>query len=301
MEQRTLAFDRPGLTDVIFFVYRIVNITAHDPARYQGLAAAGYGPSDMAEIASLGATFHDQMDAQYSIQIPDSGYALDSLYVAFAQDPDVGNASLNYSNFNLVFGTSLAWKSDFREPTWQFPIDVFQPPFAQAPGFLAEAFLRAPVTSPSGPIVIGSNTTGGAPFPDAVGGSALWRRLSGNILPTDGTCSVANPTVRHFCQLVQVGVDTRYFMSSGPVRLGPGQSSILIVAQVQAPALQSVIGPFIGGDMKPGLPVDGARLVSGLDTLRVLDRAAGWVTHSAVTGDGVSDANPTLTHARAPG
>jgi len=302
VDQRTMSFDTPGLEDVVFVIQRLVNVTARDPAAYQQLAAVGYGPDDIAGIAALGATFQDRMEQKYQIQIPDGGYPLDSLYVSYEEDSDIGSAGSNYSNLNLVLASGFAWKSDFREPTWQYPADIFAPPFAQAPGFVANAYLRTPTSLFAGAprIWMSGNFTGGAPFPTPVGVSRLWRNSSGNLLPTDGTCSLQFPKPRHFCYLAQVPVDTRYFMSTGPSRLGPGESVVLISAHVFAPAVESAILPFIGTStgLAGGFPVDGSRLVNGLDTLRVIDRAAGWVSHSDVNGNGAIDANEVLTTPR---
>jgi hypothetical protein len=302
VDQRTMSFDSPGLEDVIFVVFRLVNVTARNPAAYQGLAAAGYGPEDIAAIAALGATFQDRMERKYQIQIPDDGYAFDSMYVAFIQDPDVASGQ-NYSNANLVFSTSIAYQYNFREPTWQYPVEIFAPPFAQAPGFAATAFLRTPPSVLAGAprIWFSGNFSGGSPFPDAIGVARLWRNNSGNLQPNDGTCSVPNAPARHFCYWGQVPYDTRFFLSTGPSRLGPGESAVLVTAQVFAPAIESAVAPFtgpLGLGMLPGFPVDGARLVSGLDTLRTLDRAAGWVSHTDLNGDGKIDAGEVLTTPR---
>jgi len=302
VDQRTMSFDTPGLEDVVFVIHRLVNVTARDPAAYQQLAAVGYSSDDIAAIAALGATFQDRMERKYQIQIPDGGYPLDSLYVSYEEDSDVGSAGSNYSNLNLVFASGFAWKSDFREPTWQYPPDIFAPPFAQAPGFVANAYLRTPPSLfPGAPrIWFSGNFSGAAPFPATVGVSRLWRRSSGNLLPNDGTCSVPSPKLRHFCALFQVPADTRYFMSTGPSRLGPGESIVLISAHVFAPAIESAILPFVGTTpgLVGGLPVDGARLVNGLDTLRVVDRAAGWVSHSDINGNGAIEPNEVLTTPR---
>src|SRR5882724_8917765 len=127
------------------------------------------------------------------------------------------------------------------------------------------------------------NTTNGAPFPDAAGVSRLWRNLSGNLLATDGSCSVPNPQYRRFCQWVQTAVDTRFYAASGPFSVAPGQLATIVVALVHAapvgaspaavptcaafvtcqalPAFS--LAPFIGADMKPGLSISGRRLGGG--------------------------------------
>jgi len=165
---------------------------------------------------------------------------------------------------------------------------------------------------------IAGNTTNGAPFPDAVGVSRLWRNLSGNLLPSDGSCSVPNPTQRHFCQFVQVASDTRMYASSGPFTVNPGQLATIVVGLVHAapvgsspaavpgcaPTCASLpafsLAPFLNGDMKPGLPVDGTRLLNAAvtgnqDTIRNLDRAAGWLNHADVNANGTVEQTEVST------
>lgn len=291
VEQRALAWNFPsGNQDIVYFLYRFINITARDASRYANLANYGYTQADIDEIVAIANEWQDRAEAAYNVQIPDTGFAWTNMFAAFAQDPDVGQAGQNYSNAILPFNIALAYKSDFREPTWQFPPDINGAPFAPAPGFEGVKYLASPNNIG---IAMSGNTTNGAPFPDAVGVQRLWRNLSGNLLPADGTCSVQFPQTRRFCFWAQVPADTRFFESSGPFTMGPGESAVIVVAYVHAAPVQSYPGmgtysltPFIGGNMVPGFAIEGSRLVAGTDTLRALDRAAGWISHSDVNGDG---------------
>ena len=295
VDQRTMAWNTPGLEDAVFFVFRLINITATDPAAYQQLASAGYDAAEIADVVGIARTFHDAMAATYGVSLPSAGYTFANAYVGFSQDADVGQAGSNYSNANLIFQAMFAYKSDFREPAWQFPLDIFAPPFASAPGFVAEALVVSPpdtITGAPAGIWMTTNTTDGAPFPDGVGVQRLWRNLSLNLLPSDGTCSFpGQQKVRHYCVLVSTPTDTREFMSTGPTRIPAGGSVMMVIAQVHAAPVDSSPGfslrPFIGGNMVPGYPLDGVRLFYGQDTIRNVDRAAGWVTHANVNGDTV--------------
>jgi hypothetical protein len=314
VEQRGLMWNFPsGNQDIVYFLYRFVNITATDPAKYAGLANFGYSATDIADIVAIATEFQQRSEAAYNVQIPDSGYQFSNIFASFAQDPDVGSAGSNYSNANLVFNLAMAYKSDFKEPTWSYPPDINGAPFAPAPGFEAVKYLKSPQNIG---IAMSGNTTNGAPFPDAVGVSRLWRNLSGNLLPTDGTCSVASPQTRHQCYWAQVPADTRFFESSGPFTMNPGESAVIVVAYVHAAPLQSAaaatppfgppiaafsLTPFIGtvAGMVPGFALDGARLLSGSDTLRNVDRAMGWLNHTAdVNANGRIDQTEVITSPR---
>lgn len=308
VEQRGLAWNFPsGNQDIIYFLYRFINITSTDAARYAGLSAAGYSGTDIAEIVTIAQEFQQRSETAFNVTIPDSGFTWTNIFASFAQDPDVGQAGQNYSNANLVFNLAMAYKSDFREPQWQFPSDINGAPFASAPGFEAVKYLKSPINPATGQefgIAMSGNTTNGQPFPDAVGVQRLWRNLSGNLLPTDGTCSVPNPQVRRFCAWVQTPVDTRFFESSGPFTLAPGESATIVVAYVHAAPVASSpastaangslpafsLAPFVAGNMIPGFAISGSRLLgSGLnrDTVRNVDRAAGWLGHADLDFDGV--------------
>lgn len=300
VEQRALAWNFPaGNQDIVYFLYRFINITARDASRYANLANYGYTAADIAEIVAIANEWQDRAEAAYNVQIPDTGFAWTNMFAAFAQDPDVGQAGQNYSNAILPFNIAMAYKSDFREPTWQFPPDINGAPFAPAPGFEGVKYLASPGNIG---IAMTGNTTNGAPFPDAVGVQRLWRNLSGNLLPTDGTCSVPDPQTRRFCYWAQVPADTRFYESSGPFTMGPGESAVIVVAYVHAAPVQSYPGmgsysltPFIGGNMVPGFAIEGRRLVTGQDTLRAVDRAAGWISHSDANGDGAITQNEVVT------
>ena len=302
VEQRGLAWNFPtGNQDIVYFLYRFINITTTDATKYAGLADFGYSPSDINDIVAIAQEFKDRSQAAYNIVIPDSGFTWTNMFASFAQDPDVGQAGSNYSNANLVFSMAMAYKSDFKEPTWQFPPDINGAPFAAAPGFEAVKYLKSPQNIG---IAMSGNTTNGAPFPDAVGVQRLWRNLSGNLLPTDGTCSVPNPQARRMCYWAQAAADTRFFEASGPFSMAPGQSATIVVAYVHAAPLGSAaavtppsgsglpisafnLNAFVGGNMVPGLALNGARIPSGQDTIRSVDRAMGWLNQNDLDGDGV--------------
>jgi len=293
VDQRTLAWNGPYANrDILYVIHRLINVTARAPSRYAGLSAAGYTAADIAEIARLGAQFQDSVEAKYHVDLPDTGFAWTDLYVGMGQDPDVGDAGRNYDTAILPFAMATAYKSNFWEPSWQYPADVFFPPFAAAPGFVGTKFLLAAnglVTGGSA-IRMFTNTTGGSSFPDRFGVAALWRMLARQLLPAeDGYCPVTTPG-SPVCLVYGVAHDTRWYMSSGPwPAVAPGESVVFAIAYVFAPAVAAAFQTPIGSsnlDFKPGIPSIGPRLLAGTDTVRQIERAAGWLTFADANGDG---------------
>ncbi len=294
VEQRGLGWNFPsGNEDLIYFIYRFINITSSDASKYAGLSAAGYTASEIADIAAVGARFQQLNEAKFGVAIPDTGYSIQQTFAAFFMDPDVGDFLTNYSTAFLPFAMSAAYVGDWDEPTWQFPSSIFSPPFAVAPGFVGVKYLKSPIdpnTQQEFGISMFTNTSNGNPFPDAVGIEQMYRYLSGTVSPAlgDNSCTYqggGTPQQRHLCALVQQQTDTRFLMSSGPFQLDPGQSSVIVVAYLFAAPLAAPVAPFIGLDLPPGTPPSGTRLVSGQDTLRVVDRIAGWVSHNDANAD----------------
>lgn len=295
VEQRGLMWNFPsGNQDIVYFLYRFINITSVQSADYDGLVDAGYTAQDIAEIVAIAQDFQARSEAAYNVDIPDGGYTLTDLYAAFAQDPDVtASSTRNFSSANLPFAMGFAYHSEFVAPEMLYPASINSPPFAAAPGFEGVKYLKSPQNIG---IRLFGNTTNSAQFADSRGVQQLWRRLSGNLLPgTDGTCSVTDPKVRRFCFIGQSPDDTRFYQSSGPFEMAPGQSAVIVVAYVHAAALGSAsaqtpgvgaqIPAFnlaIGTTLAPQLPLEGGRLFTGSDVVKPIDRAIGWISH---TGD----------------
>jgi hypothetical protein len=287
VEQRSLQFTYPvGNEDILYWVFTLTNITASDPAAYDAL-----DPAVRDDIAQLGAEWVAETEAEVGVDLPSSGVPFDSLYVGLAMDPDVGNASMGIASAVLPFNTSIAYKSNFSEPGWRYSVEIAAPPFGPRPGFVGAALLRTPPTQSTGQLpgmTVFSTMTGSSQFPPPRGVETLWRYLSMNITPADGdpVCDINPPKERRLCSLVQQPTDTRFFQSTGPFALDPGQSATIVMAYVFAAAVDSIVAPFVGGTLPPGIPPAGPDLASGLDTLRVLERAAGWLSHSDANGDG---------------
>jgi hypothetical protein len=281
-----------GNQDIVYFLYRFINITARDAAKYDNLAAFGYSALDITRIVEIANQFQDMSEARYNVALPDSGWGFTQMYAAFGQDPDVGASGKNYSTAILPFAMGVAYKSDFSEPTWAYPADIFGAPFAAAPGFEGVKYLKSPVNPANGlpyGITMFTNTTNGAPFPDRVGVQALWRLFSNNLIAQDGVCNA--PTGTPMCQLVGTPVDTRFVQASGPLTIAAGQSAGIVVAYVHAaPVAAYVAGASASFDLPPGIPGTMDRLATGVDLIRTVERAAG-IAASVPTNVSTRDAN----------
>jgi len=279
VEERGLAWNFPeGNQDIIYFVYNFYNVTAKNPAVYASL-----DPAIQGEVAAIGADYQARNEATYGINIPDDGYPITNMFAAFFADMDVGNAALNYSTPVIPFAMGVAYKSDFLEPSWTFPADIFGSPFVPSPGFIGVKYLRSPVDPNTGKqigLTVFSNTlNSGSGYPDPVGVKQLYRYLSGTSNPSQGDfpCTFqGQQDVLHFCYVAQTAADTRFFQSSGPLTLNPGEKQTIVVAYINA-APTPVVQAFIGGDFKPGVPASGDSIGRHPNLVRPIERAMGWV------------------------
>jgi len=294
VEERGLAWNFPtGNEDIIYFVFTFYNVTAKNCAVYAGLL-----PAIRNEICTVGQNFQDRNEAVFNFDIPDNGYAIGNLYSAFSMDPDVGDASFDYSSAILPFNMGVAYKNDFLEPNWAFPADIFGTPFAASPGFVGVKYLRSPKAAgvEVGLTMFSNTKNASTGFPDPVGVKQLFRYLSGTTSPLagDNPCTV-NPTTQHMCFLDQEAADTRFFQSSGPFTLNPGESQTIVVGYVHAAPVASVVVPLIGADNAPGIPAPGDSIKTDPSRIRWLERAAGWVSQGDSNGDNIIEQNEVVT------
>ncbi|HKE90458.1 MAG TPA: T9SS type A sorting domain-containing protein [Gemmatimonadales bacterium] len=281
VEERGLAWNYPsGNQDIIYFVYNFYNVTARNAAVYSNL-----DPNIKDEVAAIGQQFQDRNEATFGINIPDDGYPITNMFAAFFADMDVGDASLNYSTPVIPFAMGVAYKSNFLEPNWNFPPDIFGSPFVPSPGFIGVKYLRSPKDTAGNQIglTVFSNTLNSASgYPDPVGVRQLYRYLSGSSNPSQGDfpCTFqGQQDVLHFCYVAQTAADTRFFQSSGPLTLNPGEKQTIVVAYINA-APTAAVSPFIGGDFKPGIPASGDSIGRNPALVRPIERAMGWLSQA---------------------
>lgn len=242
VEQRGLLWNFPsGNEDILYFLFRFINITASDPAVYANLSSAGYSSGDITDIVNIATTFHGVVQSAYGVTLPPEGYTFHNMFASFFQDPDEGNASYNYSTAVFPFSLVSVLKSNYDEPLWQYPANIFSDPFYPTTGFEAVKYLKSPVIPGSSPpreygISVWGNTCNGCGLlNDAVGVSQMYRYISGHVSPAlgDGVCN-SDPILLHTCAAIQAFADTRFYEASGPFEMAPGQSQTIVVAMIFA-------------------------------------------------------------------
>jgi len=280
VDQRALVWKYPeGNQDIVYFVFTMYNVTARSPLVYSN-----------PDLAAFGARFQDSSEAQLSVAIPDGGYAIDSLYVQMYMDADVGEAGSNYGTAVLPLGTAITYKSDFSEPNWTFPPEIYgRRPFAPAPGLVGATFVGRDVG------VFTTYTGSPTGYPNPVGVIQLWRYLSGNgnTGSGDSPCT-RNPKVDHVCFLDQFRNDERVSISIPLSTLAPGEAKTFVLAYTFAAPLDTV-NAYVGGDLPPGIPFIGDSIAADTTRLRAIDRVAGWVTQNDANANGRIEADEVTT------
>ncbi len=280
IDQRALVWKYPeGNQDIVYFVFTMYNITARSASVYSN-----------PELAAIGARFQDSSETQLSVAIPDGGYAIDSLYVQMYMDADVGDAGSNYGTAVLPLGTAIGYKSDFSEPNWTFPPEIYgRRPFAPAPGLVGATFVGRDVA------VFTTYTGSPTGYPDPIGVVQLWRYLSGNgsTGAGDSPCT-RNPKVDHVCFLDQFRNDERVSISIPLSTLAPGEAKTFVLAYTFAAPLDTV-NAYVGGDLPPGIPFIGDSIAADTTRLRAIDRIAGWVTQNDASANGRIEADEVTT------
>jgi hypothetical protein len=261
VEQRTMAWNYPtGNESVIYFIYKFTNVT-NNPL------------------------FQRLSETRYAIQLPDAGWRIDSMYVAYMADPDVTHDyDLNYSTASFPFNLGVAYDGSFFEPDFVYPPQLFFPPFfTNAPGILGVKYLRSPINTATGQevgLTSFSLTTNVGAFPDPSTVQRGWRYHSLNIDPGKGdancTFPLAEIKARRSCYLAQVTADVRFFIGSGPFSLEPGQSSTIATAQYAAATVNtSEIKRGANERNPPGFPTT-APGCNG-EPIRPIDIAMGYI------------------------
>ena len=296
VDQRVLAWNFPsGNEDIIYIIYTFYNITARSSSGKYNNATI---PAPLqTEIAAIGDQFHDLNENKFKIQIPAAGYTIDSLYAAAAMDADVAVFNQNYATAIVPFNVGLEYTGTFLgDVGWQFPPDIFGPPFAAATGFIAMKFLKSPKDATGqqvGLTMFSQEINGSTGLPDAVGVRQLFRYLSGFLGPTDNPCNPSAPgpvvRARRYCFLGQQQVDARFFQASGPFSLPPGEARTIVVAYINAAPYNGTGTPLVNqgktADTKPGTGGVGLTALPG-DSIRLIDKIAGWVSSTDANGDG---------------
>ncbi len=289
VDQRGLAWNFPsGNEDITYWIFTVTNITASKASVYAGRP-------DADSLAILGARFKAANDPAFAVSIPDTGYTITDGYFAFAMDADVeaSDAKSNFTTVFLPFNMGIAFKSNWFASTFVYPSTIFAPPFAPTSGEVGVKYLKSPLKNPSNPglgeigLVLYSATVNAGAFGDAGNAAQLYRYLSGtlNTALGDAPCTYTHkapgqlPKDYHVCYIATAHDDVRFFQSSGPFTLKPGESQTIAVAYIGAapvdhPAIAARGPTFIYPPAGP----DAAQpesLAAGLATLTPLDSIFG--------------------------
>lgn len=292
--QRTHAWNWPhGNQDILYYVFDVKNVT-HEP-EFQL-------PNEARFFAGENA-------------LPDAGWPIEEFHVAFAADFDVGDARSNMGTAILPFDLFVGYQGGFDAPEFEYPPEIFAPPFfVDAPGLVGAAWL-ATAEGEVGDrgVTLYSGTENGGAFGDPRTDRQLWRYLSGHLDPDeDPECNVApqvattDPatTERSVCYVAQRAFDWRGYSSTGPFRLGAGESVALVFAFVYAGTVETMPDGTPSGILAhadenanpPGIPSfhSGYASARGCDpsglscdevlsapenAVKPIERAAGWAAY----------------------
>jgi hypothetical protein len=276
----------PGNQDILYFVYTFYNVSASDPAVY-----ANARPEIRGILAETGEQFQTLNEAAFDVDLPDGGYTLTNLFAAFGADMDVADAGTNYSSVNLPFALGYTYEHSFgQQAGWTFDPGIFGSPFFPGHGFVGVKYLRSPTGA--GEIQLFSNTLNAAVgFFDAQNTTQLYRYLSGTVSTAAGDqqCNFGPPADTRICFIAPSAGDSRFFQSSTPLTLAPGEFGSIVVAYIFAPPV-AVAGfnPPVA-DEPPGDP----RLLTNVSELEAgnvnrIDQLTGFLgfTDGDRTGDG---------------
>jgi hypothetical protein len=193
----------------------------------------------------------------------------------------VANAGLNYSSVNLPFALGYTYDHSFGQfDGWTFDPGIFGPPFFAGTGFAGVKYLRSPMNDAGeeAGLTMFSNTINEGAFNDPGSWQQLYRYLSATLNPAlgDSQCNSGNPRLTHICFINYAQpTDIRFFQSSGPMTLKPGEFGSIVVAYIFAAPVQDpvCVAPC---DIRPGDPTilgDKIRMTVGVNSI---DRLTGY-------------------------
>jgi hypothetical protein len=311
VETRGMAWNFPtGNEDIIYFVYTFTNVTSAVQATYEASTTiTNPNKTYRDNLSALGTQFQQLNATKFGVTIPIDGYEIDNVFAAFFEDCDVGtdHVAQNYSTAVFPFSMGVCWEAPFNEQSWtssgSYNPSIFTAPtFAAVPGFTSVKYLASPKDSTGKQfgITVFSNTLNAATgYPDPVGIKQMYRYLSGTSSPAggDNPCSFQGEvSALHYCYLSQTSADTRFFESSGPFTLKPGQSSTIVVAYINAPAVNTpYLQTQIGGDFKPLFPATGDSIFLNPAKVRPIENVMGWVSQTDVNNDQVIEQKEVQT------
>ncbi|MEZ0332682.1 MAG: hypothetical protein ACAI18_01635, partial [Gemmatimonadales bacterium] len=299
VETRVMGWNFPqGNEDIMYTSFTFYNITSTIEADY-----ANVRPSMRPILLEQAQAFQAGNTAKFGINLPAGGYAINEMFAAFVADMDVAQADVNYSTVNVPFSLGVTYEHTFGTGAsigWTFPPAIFgSAPFFPGIGFIGVKYLGSPIDEttgePVGLSVFGTFSRSSGSLQDPQDEKQLYRYLTGRLLPTDGACSLPDPVASKIC-FVNIGspADMRFFQSSGPLSLGPGESGTIVVAYVFAAPVASGGCPGAACDVKPAatnsdltILGDPGRMANGVNKI---DTMMGYL---GFENGGADDTDPT--------
>jgi hypothetical protein len=290
VETRALGWNFPatGNQDIVYFIFTFYNVTSAVDADY-----AGIRQSIRPFVAQKGKDFQAINKAKYGISLPTGGYTIKDIFVDVVNDMDVANYNINYCGVNVPFALGYCYQHNFSADEarsfggWLFDPSIFGiSPFFTGVGFVGVKYLSSPnnpVTGqPVGLSLFGtfSNTAGSLSDPND--DKQLYRYMSGGLLPTDGPPCIA-PQAKICGVNLQTPTDMRFYQSSGPFDLAPGQFGSIVVAYIFAAPVAAGNCPGPACDVKAADGGDASRLTILGDPNRMaggvnqIDRITGYL------------------------
>jgi len=300
VETRALAWNFPsGNEDIMYFIFTFYNITSANPDAYINVRS-----SLRSFIQQKGRDFVAANTAKYGINLPQDGYTIKDIFVDVVNDMDVANFNANYSGVNVPFSLGYTYQNDFNGATatrdfgWTFDPSIFgSAPFFAGVGFAGVKYLLSPINPATGQQVgltlFGTFSNSVGSLTDPNDDKQLYRFMTGHLLGTDGACTL-NPDVDHICSVnLDSPVDMRFYQSSGPFDLGPGQFGTVAVAYIFAAPVADGNCPGPGCNVKAAdggqadrlrIMGNAARMATGVNQI---DRMTGYLDFQDANGDGV--------------
>ncbi len=290
VEQRGMGWNYPsGNEDIVYFVYTFYNVTSANPADY---AAVRPGMRDI--LIQKAQEFQQRNNSTFGVTLPSGGYTITDLYANFSADMDVGSAGNNYASVNVPFSLGYTYENAFsRVDGWSFDPAIFSKPFFSGAGFVGVKYLKSPeINGQEVGLTLFSNTTNGGGFSDPGNTTQLWRYVSGNINTAagDDACNF-DPVNTKICFIRGSGpFDMRFYQSSGPLTLGPGEFGSVVVAYIFAAPVQTGTCPGPSCNVPPGNPTiiagltDPAIVANGVNPI---DSLTGFLSATDTSGNGI--------------
>jgi hypothetical protein len=277
VETRGLAYNTPGKNDFLFFIYTFYNVTASDPAVYAA-APARIRPF----LENAGALFNS-LNAARGSNLPTGGYTITNMFLAIGADNDVTfeESGTNYASVNVPMSVGYTYHASFAAPSsWTFDPTIYRAPFFNGSGFIGLKYLKSPeINGVEVGLTLFGSTSNGGQFSDPRNTQALFRYLTGTVDPAQGddVCNVGNVQLTKICYINQGNAaDMRTFQASGPLTLGPGESSTVAAAYIFAPpvAVGACVAADACGQVRPQNPTGSLlklfspdSLVNGVNTV----------------------------------